>query len=89
MEGKPRKIYALFVSRKMNSWKLFSPLSHVWCTKENWSKETQFWSKENKSLYARKVFSFPYSNENTFLSLQQNVHSPKIQQILKLSFSPK
>jgi hypothetical protein len=35
--------------------------------KENWSKETQFWSKENKRLYDRKVFSFPYSKENTFL----------------------
>jgi hypothetical protein len=34
--------------------------------KENGSKETQFWSKEKKKLYDRKVFSFSYSKENTF-----------------------
>jgi len=34
--------------------------------KENESKKTQFWSKEKKKLYERKVFSFPYSKENTF-----------------------
>jgi hypothetical protein len=34
--------------------------------KENESKETQFWSKVKKKLYERKMFSFPYSKENTF-----------------------
>jgi hypothetical protein len=34
---------------------------------EKWSKETEFSQWKKKSLHARKVFSFPYSKENTFL----------------------
>jgi hypothetical protein len=50
--------------------------------KNNWSKETQFWSKENKRLYVRKVFSFLFNKTCTILkykslnslSLPNNLH---------------
>jgi len=50
--------------------------------KNNWSKETQFWSKENKRLYVRKVFSFLFNKTCTVLkykslnslSLPNNLH---------------
>jgi len=50
--------------------------------KKNWSKETQFWLKENKRLYARKVFSFLFNKTCTVLkykslnslSLPNNLH---------------